>query len=223
MSEQNSIEVFQDLVLRPGSGGLSAIRLSLIAHVMGLWSHAPEAEQTLKRNTVLDGDVIAFQRKADASLPAAGLTLWSRADGYEVSNIVPREVGQLGYTRYNALLQEFVALIAQPAAEASDFLVEVTSGNQSLEDVASPEVAAALRQFSGAANKSTGSTHPADRRRWMRFLILAHRSGRDLTADFVARWLREVDGWDDESAHNLSIQFEFAQDVLQAYDEEGRR
>jgi hypothetical protein len=42
--------------------------------------------------------------------------------------------------------------------------------------------------------------------------LVAHRSGRDLTADFVARWLREVDGWDDESAHNLSIQFEFAQD-----------
>ncbi len=54
MSEQNSIEVFQDLVLRPGSGDLSAIRLSLIAHVTGLWSHAPEAEQTLKLIEMLE-------------------------------------------------------------------------------------------------------------------------------------------------------------------------
>lgn len=220
MSDPNSIEVFQDLMLRVLAGDLSSVRSALLKHVAGQWSHAPEAEKTLKKNTSLDGDVIAFQRKADATLPAAGLTLWSRVDGYEVSNIVPREMGQLGYAKYNALLQEFADLIARPAAADVGFLVEVTSSSQSLQDVASSEVAAALRRFSGAANKSTGSTHPADRKRWMHFLILAHQSGRDLSADFLTRWLVEAEGWDDESAHDLTIEYEFAQDLLRVYDDE---
>src|SRR5262245_50119614 len=128
MSDTNSIEVFQDLMLRAPAGDLSSVRSVLLEQVAGQWSHAPETEKTLKKNTSLDGDVIAFERKADAVLPAAGLTLWSRADGYEVSNIVPREMGQLGYAKYNALLQEFVDLIARPAAAGAGFLIEVTSG-----------------------------------------------------------------------------------------------
>lgn len=220
MSDTNSIEVFQDLMLRAPAGDLSSVRSALLEHVAGQWSHAPEAENKLKKNTSLDGDVIAFQRKADSALPAAGLTLWSHADGYEVSNIVPREMGQLGFAKYNALLQEFADLIARPAAVAAGFLVEVTSSSQSLQDVSSPEVAAALTRFSGAANKSTGSTHPADRKRWMHFLILEHRSGGDLSAEFLGRWLIEAEGWDDESAHDLAIEYEFAQDLLRAYDDE---
>ncbi|MCK1695231.1 hypothetical protein [Bradyrhizobium sp. 144] len=220
MSDTNSIEVFQDLMLRAPAGDLSSIRSALLEHVAGQWSHAPEAETRLKKNTSLDGDVIAFQRKADAALPAAGLTLWSRADGYEVSNIVPSEMGQLGFAKYNALLQEFADLIARPAAAGAGFLVEVTSSSQSLQGVSSPEVAAALTRFSGAANKSTGSTHPADRKRWMRFLILAHRSGGDLSSEFLTRWLIEAEGWDDESAHDLAIEYEFAQDLLRTYDDE---
>ncbi|MBH5396627.1 hypothetical protein HZZ13_02285 [Bradyrhizobium sp. CNPSo 4010] len=220
MSEPNAIEVFQDLILRAPAGDISVIRSALVGYVSGHWQHAPEAEKSLKRNTSLDGDVIAFQRASDAVLPAAGLTLWSRPDGYEVSNIVPRETGKLGYGTYNALLREFADLIARPAAIGGGFLVEVTSDSQSLQDVSSPDVAAALRRFSGAANKSTGATHPADRKRWMHFLILAHQSGGALSTDFLTRWLVEAEGWDDESAHDLAIQYEFAQDLLQAYDDE---
>ncbi|WP_315764268.1 hypothetical protein [Bradyrhizobium sp. SZCCHNR2009] len=151
MSDLKSIEVFQDLLLRVPGGELSSARSALLKHVAGQWVHAPEAEKTLKRNTSLDGDVIAFQ----------------------------------------------------PAGADAGFLVEVTSSSQSLHDMSSPEIAAALSRFSSAANKSTGSTHPADRKRWMHFLVLAHQSGRDLDAEFLARWLSEIEGWDEESAHDL--------------------
>lgn len=220
MSERNSISVFQDLVLRAPAGELSTIRPALIKHATGVWRHAPEAERRLSRNVVLDGDAIAFERNADVALPAASLALWSRTGTYEVSNIVPKEMGRLDYAQYNALLQEFVDVVVLPAAEGAGFSVEVTSGYQSVEEVASVEAAAALRQFSSAANKSTGSTHPADRKRWMRFLILAHLSGSALAGDFLARWLVEVDGWDEESAHDLAIEYEFAQDLLRTYHDE---
>lgn len=71
MSEPNTIEVFQDLM---PAGDISVVRPALLKHVVGQWSHAPEAKKTLKKNTSLDGDVIVFQHKADAALPAAGLT-----------------------------------------------------------------------------------------------------------------------------------------------------
>ena len=220
MNEPNSIEVFQDLALRGPANARDKLRLALIERASPPWAHAEDAEKRLASITVLEGDILAFEREADDLLPAAGLTLWSRPDGYEVTNIVPREMGQLGYAKYNALLQEFVAQIAEPAAAAARFSVEVTAGNQSLEDLTSPEVAKALRQFSGAANKSTGSSHPADRKRWMRFLVLAHLSGRDLGAETLGRWLIEIEGWDDNSAHELAIEYEFGRDLLRQYDSE---
>ena len=54
----------------------------------------------------------------------------------------------------------------------------MTASDQSLEDWISEPAAAALRRFSGAANKSTGASHPSDQARWFAFIVAMHR-GRD--------------------------------------------
>jgi hypothetical protein len=38
----------------------------------------------------------------------------------------------------------------------------------------------------------------------------------------LARWLKEVEGWDDDHAHELAIQYEFARELLEKYDLERR-
>src|SRR3546814_11423754 len=76
------------------------------------------------------------------------------------------------------------------------------------------ESAAALRRFSAAANKATGASHPLDQRRWFDFIISAHRSGKDIGTDRLARWLHEVEGWDEDSAHRLAGEYERCQELL---------
>lgn len=95
----------------------------------------------------------------------SGLVLWQEGKGYRVSNIVPRNVGELGIDKYNVILRGFVAKIAEPAASTSSFGVELTSPYQSLDDWLDAEPAAALRRFSRSANKSPGAAHPMDRAR----------------------------------------------------------
>jgi hypothetical protein len=221
MTEKTSIEIFQDLALRGPADERKELRQILIAKASKPWSHAERREKEMA-GRLPDRDVIAFERISDDQLPAASLALWWRVDAYEIGNIVPREFSELGIPKYNALLQEFARLIAEPAAEVAGFLVEITPAHQSLEDLSSPEVATALHQFSSAANKSTGASHPSDSERWLRFLIAAHRTRCHLRADQLARWLKEVEGWDDDHAHELAIQYEFARELLEKYDLERR-
>ena len=49
-------------------------------------------------------------------------------------------------------------------------------------------------------------------------LIAAHRTRASLDADRLARWLAEVEGWSDEAAHELAIDYEFGLGLLKQYD-----
>ena len=208
------LEVFQDLYFYGPANKRRALRRALLGRVVLPWRRAEEKEKQLSRSAGEDTDILAFQREAGDGLAAATLFLWSRPDGYKVSNIVPLEVGDLGYTRYNAILHDFQQRIAEPAAQQVGFQVKTTPACQSLEDWLSPKAARALQLFSRAANKSTGSSHPLDRERWFQFLIEAHLANRPLDTRTLARWLAKVEGWDDENANELAIEYEFGLELL---------
>lgn len=135
-----------------------------------------------------------------------------------MSNIVPLQAGELGYGKYNAILRDFEKRIAAPAARKADFEVKTTAARQSIDDWVPSKVADALRRFSAWANKSTGSAHPADRKRWLEFLVEAHAANAELGSDDLVRWLAEVEGWDDDHAYELAIQYEFGLELLSEYD-----
>jgi hypothetical protein len=217
MNEKQGIEVFQDLSIVGPESKRTELRQALVEAAAAPWKHGQDAEKDLSR-MARGEDIIVFQREADSRLPAAGLTLWAREAGYEITNIVPKKMGQLTYAQYNALLQEFDRSIAKPAASKTGFAVNVSAPRQTLEQWVSPEAAKALEAFSDAANKSTGSSHPLDQKRWLRFLILSHHSEKKVDGDRLRRWLIEVDGWDEDHALKLVIEYEFALDLLQAYD-----
>ena len=59
------------------------------------------------------------------------------------------------------------------------------------------------------------SSHPMDERRWFDFIIAVHRSGKRVGTDHLARWLEDVEGWDERSANKLASEFERGMALLE--------
>ncbi len=207
-----SIEVFQDLFLKFSEERRQEVRQALRQHVEDPWRHAEEREQDISE------DVMAFERRSRDDLPASGLSLWAGQDGYKVVNIVPLKVGEISINIYNDVLNDFVDRVVRQASEVSRFDITISERKQSITDWTSQEAADALHRFSVAANKSTGSGHPADRKRWFDFLFSARRAQRKPDSDLLERWLTEVEEWPPDAAEKLIYQYEFGMDFLDAYD-----
>lgn len=215
---EKSIEVFQNLNLK-GCSSASSIRAGILAQVQAPWHHDQEREEDIRGHASDGEDVIVLVRDEFDDVDESGMVLWQEGEGYRVSNIVPRNVGELGISKYNTILRDFVARIAEPAASSSSFDIELTSPHQSLDDWLDAEPAAALRRFSRSANKSTGAAHPMDRARWYAFLIATHHTSKRLDTDQLVRWLVEVEHWSEDTAHELAIDYESALGLLEQYDQ----
>ena len=216
MTELN-LEVFQDLHLRPKHGGRS-IRDAILSQVRKPWRHEPDKEKILQRAGLPSQDVIALARDSFNDIDESALVLWEESGSYHVANIVPARVGQLSILQYNTILQDFVERIVKLATMDGSFFFHLTPSQHSLEDWLGIDVANALRNFSYAANKSTGTSHPSDQERWFHFLIDAHRTSVALSPGDLARWFVEVHDWPEDTAHELAIEYEFARALLQKYD-----
>jgi len=215
---QPSIEVFQDLFLRSTTQDKSLIRKLILEAVKEPWRHEPDREKLVRMGGIHGEDVIAVLRLPFEGIDESALVLWEEPQGYKVSNIVPRNVGELSIDQYNAILQDFITKVAQPAARGGVFTIESTAPLQGPQDWMDANAADSLRRFSGAANKSTGASHPLDERRWYQFLIDAHGAAKRATPDQLARWLVEVEQWPEDTARELAISYEFALGLLERYD-----
>ena len=100
-----SLEVFQDLHLRNRSADIS-IRDHILAQVKAPWRHDPEREQNVRTYALKQEEVIALIREAFDGIDESALVLWQEDDGFRVANIVPRNVGELGISKYNEILRE---------------------------------------------------------------------------------------------------------------------
>ena len=208
---ERSLEVFQGLRLRGPAEGRNMLLGALDERLTAPWNLS---EASMGR----DGTLMIFHRAAEGGLMAVNLFLRSCPDGYEVTNIVPLNTGQLGPGEYNAILQDFTTRIAAPAARETGLVVETTESRQSLDDWLTPRTAQALRDFSDTANKGLGSAHPRDRERWFRFLMLVHADKCPLGTEQLARWLIEIGGWSADMAHELVVEYEFGLALLNEYD-----
>lgn len=212
--------VFQDLTLRAGAGASPGIRAALLDTAVSPWRHEPEMEREAKGMASADEDILVFARDADRDVKAASLFLWSNAGGYEVTNIVPRNGDGLGERGYNAVLSDFVERVVRPASARAGFRIEATAAEQTLEDWLPDAAASALRRFSATANRATGSSHPSDQARWHTFLIAAHGAAPALGTDLLRRWLIE-DGWTEDRARELAVEYEFGLALLDARERLG--
>ncbi|SEK01174.1 hypothetical protein SAMN05518849_12655 [Sphingobium sp. AP50] len=215
----DGIEMFRDMSLGVPFGALKGLRIALIEAAVDPWLYHAKRADEIRRNAVTTEDVLLFRRVSTGQLPAASLTLWGRDGGYYVPNIVPLETRSLSFTEYNSILEDFVDRVARPVCDRLEVAIQLSSGSQSLEDWTSEDVATRLRRFSAAANKSTGASHPMDERRWFDFVVASHRSGKEIDVEILARWLREADGWDEETAYSLASYYQNAVALLTYYDE----
>ena len=172
----------------------------------------------MARNALDDGDVMVFERDEGNGVAASRLVLWAEPHGYRVANIVPLRCRELGERGYNDVLNDFIDRVARTVSEQGGFELRHTDRMQSITDWTSREAAEALRLFSVAANKSTGSSHPLDAERWRRFLMADHLAESSLSSSHLKRWLMEVEGWTGEAATELVIERDFAEELLQDYD-----
>ena len=211
--EAVSIEVFRDLTLTSRIAQRPALRDALRRSAAAPWRHAEEREQEFPDTSY---EFLAFQRAPADNLPASGLTLCGRPDGYEVVNIVPLEAGELGVSGYNDILNDFIGRVVGPASRELEFQVGVTPRQQSIADWTSDEVASALHTVSVCANKSTGAGHPADRKRWFEFLFAAHAANTRLDTELLGRWLVEAEAWPPEVAHDLVDRYQYSMDLLKS-------
>jgi len=213
------LSVFKDLSVHGTASKLDQFIDAVSARLASGWTRYLEGERRLKEMALSsDEPQFAFACAAAGDRPAAGLFLMRRAGGFEVTNIVPQESGSLTKAQYNAILDDFADRNARPAADALGLMVEITADRQPITHWISPEAARCLERFSRAANKGTGSSHPLDFRRWAAFLILAHRESAELDTEILRRWLVEEEGWSEDKAADLAIEYEFARSLLDAYD-----
>lgn len=206
-----TLEVFQELSIVGTDDELDATKAAILAAAREAGpSWRPARDDELRRSGP-DDDVITLMRAADKMAPDALLFLMRTSRSYRVTNIVPREVGELGRSRYNAILQEFVARFARAAAEQAGARLELSKAIESLEDFLGQAGAKALRAFSALANMSTGSSHPMDRRRWYEFIKTV--ADRDVDGAELGRWLQLL-GWPEDEAGDLVSEFEFGHELV---------
>ena len=182
------------------------------------WTRAVHVEQELNDGARLR--MYCFECAASVGRPVASLWIFPRSEGngLYVSNIVPREVGELGKDLYNEILKDFYSRVASEAAGTVGWSATMTGDDRPIESWLGENSAQLLMEFSGSASKATGSSHPLDAIRWRTFLISAHRAQAKLDATRLAEWL-SGQGWTEERAAELAIEYEQSRDLLSAYDE----
>lgn len=205
------MKTFRDLYIHLNGVDLETFTNKLERESKAPWVRMKDKEEELGS---IKGKPICFEALAGSSVAPAALFIFPKENEILwVSNIVPTEENELSYDQYNFALENFYENILLPAIKESLITAELTSDKISIGSVAGDEVEKALARFSSLANKSTGSTHPLDRKRWLEFLVINHRAGSKLHVDLVIRALVEL-GWSEEKAIELGIQFEFAEDLL---------
>lgn len=220
------LEVFKYLYIKGDPTALDAFVDEISASLPPGWRRDLVAEGQRAQRALLPDEARSYVFKCTGigSQPAVDLFLVRSAGHYEVTNIVPQKVGELTRAEYNAILDVFVDRAVRPVAERLGLAVEVTPDQLEITHWLTEDAANLLDRFSHLANKSSGSSHPLDAERWMAFLIRSHLDRvaypyrPRLDATTLERWLTEEEEWPEETASDLVTEFEFAQDLLDAYD-----
>ncbi|WP_407829344.1 hypothetical protein [Shewanella algae] len=180
------------------------------------WSRSYESEE----NSKYLGEIsFSFKRAGDNTLPEAGLSIFrEEKNNWYIPNIVPLEQSQLSYDEYNNIITDFYNSCLKPVALDLKIDIELTSDALTAEDILGDEANTLLEKFSSLANKSTGSSHPSDQKRWFAFIVETCRKQKYVNSFDLARVLSEQ-GWSENSVQKLTTEYEFARDLIKYMEE----
>lgn len=187
------------------------------------WQRSYDREQDAR--SFVSEDVYCFERNEDPRLPSCGLTIFFKDQRtLYIPNVVPKESGWLTVEEYNGLITEFYDIYLLPLSEKNNISITITNDDLQDEDILNKPVAECLRRFSTLANMSTGSSHPCDKKRWYEFICLAFdlSKTKSINSDLLQKILIEQ-GWEEERALDLVIEYEFGLGLLEYLDEQSIR
>ena len=177
-------------------------------------------EENLSRNWIYkemefdDTSLSCYQYLKNQDLLEAYLFITEKETNLlHVSNIIPVESGQLSYDEYNAILLDFFEHIVKPVIEKVNVKIELTDPEITLNEILSSECSRLFAAFSKFANKSTGSSNPADQEKWFSFIKCIDENSEKVNPDTVQKLLID-DGWPENKAIELALEFEFALSLL---------
>ena len=206
------IQVFQDLELKASAQDLDRVTASIESRLAAPSARASNHDKSEQNGGMLSWRV--FERTTDAFAQGALLFLVpdEKRERLYVSNIVPTGDRSFGFDRYNEILREFAESFAIPTAKSLGLSYELS---EEWVDFAAGLDVEAFKALVAASLHKPG-THPYDRERWMKFILAARSSSRDLDTTLLSLWL-EAEGFSPGRAQELSAEFEFAQDLLDLY------
>lgn len=199
---------FQDLSIRGTPDKLSNLILNLSECSESNWHRRQELEEKLVGVSPKGNEWYCFSCDETLARRAANLWLSNRSEAeLYVCNIVPMSSKELDFNDYNIILNDFEKFVGEHA-EACGVEVALTGGVLDIKQHLSSASYSLLQKFSGLANKSTGSSHPLDQKRWFDFLVSAHDEHSRLTSHELYRWLVEEESWPSDIASRLAAEYE---------------
>ncbi|MDQ2798133.1 MAG: hypothetical protein M3Y13_00640 [Armatimonadota bacterium] len=175
--------------------------------------HGWERDQEQEAN--LGKEYVAFRKPETSHLPAAVLYLYGEPpEGrYQVANILPTDKNELSLQEYNRLTRSFYETCVQPYQDSYQLKATLTAEDTNFAETVSPPTFELLKRFSALANKSTGSSHPADRRRWLDFVASSIKNHDKIDTGLLSQWLVDEEQWPKEEASRLIRDYELAVDL----------
>jgi hypothetical protein len=178
------------------------------------WTRDRSKDAEMRRSG--GGTWFTFTLTGHASLPPTLLFVTDKAPGIlYVPNVISPARDRLSYDEYNGILTSFRDNVLGPVQSQTSIDSSLTGGTIDLSTQLPGDVYRRLHTFSLAANKSTGSSHPFDKDRWMDFLIEAVEAHAVLDPQTLERWLVEEEQWVPEQASRLAEEYEFGRDLLE--------
>jgi hypothetical protein len=206
------IELYKKLEIQVDLAGFQTLKAELMTSVRPPWSYLGDRDFTAPPG----GKFVLFGCR-NGNYTDADLFLAWHGGKATIGNIVPVKMQRLSKTQYNELLDDFVDKHLRPAAERLQLKVRITKAFREIAEWIGPEAMHRLEVFSSQAPKAS-TNHPADRERWMDFVIAVQKNttGDHLPADALERWLIG-DGWPAVFAEELAVEYSNVIEWLDRY------
>ncbi|MGD6777715.1 type II toxin-antitoxin system PemK/MazF family toxin [Sutcliffiella horikoshii] len=209
VSKSEEIRTFKDLSLKGPQEELERFKQKLLEKIEDDYFRSLESNEDFPDFIMIKNQGI---QKVDDSIIYYRIT----HSEHKVTNIIPIQKSNLDFLEYNNIVDNLYSYIIAPLITEYHFNLDVniTSGVLALEDLTNEEVAKKLTLFSRAANKSTGFSHPLDRERWLDFIYSSFKTDNIIDLDYLSRWFVEIEGWSNEIANDLVINYEYSINLL---------
>lgn len=219
----NEIEVHQNLTLTGEASKLTEIKRELEEFSSSSWKFDKNLSKRTRERSDKES-ILCFICEETSNFPAAQVVLWPNADGYYLANIVQlKYIKKLEIKKYNSILNSFKTIVLEKIASKFEYTIDISSRFQSPKEWFSQKTLIALEKYLASANRSEGTVHSSDQKRWNDFIIAYYNDNENYIQpsllDFFRRWLSECQYFDINTAEELISGFDTGLQLIKRREE----